>query len=179
MCWRVLYWINSHVDVVISTVFGFTEGCWCWCEQCTFIASPRGLLVASIELEFIGVWIAFVWVLEWRLRASYFGALRFLQFFVSTDLCYCWKSLMWFAINTSNLEGWQCSRLLLSTKLGKFTNFPDPFIVWVMSWRLYHSTIFYLGVVNFLVMLEFTEGCWWWCSQCTLNVSGQCLILEG
>lgn len=54
----------------------------CGCERCNFIGGPRGLwrmLVALIELEFIGVWIVFVWVLEWTLRASYFGALRFLH----------------------------------------------------------------------------------------------------
>ena len=183
-CVGVLYWINSHVDVVISTVFGFTEGCWCWCEQCTFIASPRGQRV----VEDVGNinWIGIYWSLDCfcagfgvEIESFKFWCSAILAIFVSTDLCYCWKSKLWFAINISNLEGWQCSRLLLSTKLAKFTNFPDPFIVWVMSWRLYHSTIFYLGVVNFLVMLEITEGCWWWCSQCTLNVSGQCLILEG
>ena len=45
-------------------------------------------------------------------------------------------------INISNLKGWQSSRLKLSAKLAKIKNFPDPFIVWVMSWRLYYSTIY-------------------------------------
>ena len=130
-----------------------------------FYSQSRGLWRILVASNWIGIYwsldrLCVGFGVDLEIESFMFWRSAILAILGSTTLCCCWKSLMWFAINISNLEGKQCSRLLLSTKLAKNKNSPDPFILWVMSQRLYYSAILYSGVVNFLVMLGFTEGCW-------------------